>query len=92
MNEDKIKIIKLYKNGTIRLPQEIINKLNLKHNDKLAIECKRDGFVVCNIKNYSRNWTDRFDKEWREFDIEIRRMFTKRINMLNKKEEKTGVL
>jgi bifunctional DNA-binding transcriptional regulator/antitoxin component of YhaV-PrlF toxin-antitoxin module len=92
----KIKIIQVYKNGTIRLPQEIINKLKLQHNNKLVIECKHDGFVVCKVEDYSKSWVDKFDKEWRELDVELRQMFkpilAKSLNRSNPKDEDKSIL
>jgi len=88
----KIKIIQLYGNGTIRLPQDILNKLNLKKGDKLVITAKHDGFVVCKIEDYSQNWMDRFDVEFRELDNELRRMFTKDLNRNVKKDKNSAIL
>lgn len=82
-----MEIIKIYKNGTIRLPQEIMNKLKLQHNDKLVIQCKHDGFVVCKIEHY-QSWLDKLEKELLELDAYSRQMFTKGLNSLNKKDKK----
>ena len=75
----------MYGNGTIRLPQNLIDKLRMKKGDKLVVSEKHDGFVVCKIEDYSQNWMDKFDREWRELDAELRRIFTKDLNTSNKK-------
>ena len=78
----------MYGNGTIRLPQSLIDKLRMKKGDKFVISEKHDGFVVCKIEEYSQSWMDKFDVEWRELDAELRRMFTKDLNRSDKKDKK----
>ena len=73
------------------MPQEIINKLKLQHNDKLVIECKNNGFVVCKIEYY-QNWLSKMDDELIQLDAYSRRMFMKSINNLNKKERESETL
>mgnify|MGYP001603511081 FL=1 len=73
------------------MPQEIINRLKIQHNDKLVIECKHNGFVVCKIEYY-QNWLNKMDDELIELDAYSRRMFMKSINNLNKKERESETL
>ena len=87
-----MKIITVYSNGTIRLPQELINKLDLKKGTKLVIEAKYDGFVACKIEYY-QSWVDKLDRELLELDAHSRKIFAKRINNINNRDkDKTEVL
>ena len=70
----------------------MINRLNLKFNDKLVIECKHDGFVVCKIEKYTQSFMDKFDMEWRELDAELKQMFTKHLNTSSKKYKEKNKL
>ena len=78
------------------MPQEIINKLRLKQGDKLVIECKTDGFIVCKVEEYRQTLMDKFDKEWYEADAELKhifkKLFSKSLNSSDKKDNKTEVL
>ena len=73
------------------MPQEIINRLKIQHNDKLVIECKHNGFVVCKIEYY-QNWLSKMDDELIELDEYSRKMFMKSINNLNKQERESETL
>ena len=66
-----------------------MDKLRLKKGDKLVISEKHDGFVVCKIEDYTQNWMDKFDMEWRELDMELKQMFAKHLNRsdIQKKQE-----
>lgn len=79
-----MKIIKIYKNGTIRLPQDIVNKLKLQHDDMLVIECRHNGFVVCKL-GYYQDWLDKLDQELIELDAYSRQYFTRSMSIINKK-------
>ena len=73
------------------MPQEIINRLKIQHNDKLVIECKHNGFVVCKIEYY-QNWLNKMNDELIELDEYSRKMFMKSINNLNKQERESETL
>ena len=81
-----MKIIKVYKNGMIMLPPEVMTKLKLHHKDRLVIVCKHNGFVACKVEDY-QNWLTKIDMELLELDAYSRKIFAKRINLINAKEK-----
>lgn len=70
------------------MPQKIINKLKLQHNDNLIVECGHNGFVVCRVEGYE-NWLDKLEMELLELDDYSRRKFGKSLNTLNKKNDES---
>lgn len=68
---NKIKIIKVYKNSTIRLPHSLLKRLNIKENSHLVIEEKSYGFVLCKLEVYD-TFLGQFEADMSKFDADIR--------------------
>ena len=67
----KIKVIKIYKNGTIRLPKNLLKHLNIKPDSYLVIDEKSYGFILCRLDDYN-TFLGQFEADMVKFDKEIR--------------------
>ena len=91
--KSKIYDVIVYGNNTIRLPNELLEGLNIRQGTKLIIKKTEDiGFVVCKDEYYS-SWITRLNQECEALDIASKQkaeLFFKEISKMFKGEgEKT---